>query len=134
MHEVTTQELMVFVVLGFSAGIFTTFYLARLFEVIHMWRLLQEVILHLLLMCVKILEDVEFLRTLKRKHMHEANFTEEQIEEFEAVDERSLTNWKDSVILAVVSRAPKHFRSMLPFGTWEEAVRFMEVSLKDLRN
>jgi H+/Cl- antiporter ClcA len=39
MYEVTMQELSVFVVLGFMAGVFASFYLTRFFEVVHMWRL-----------------------------------------------------------------------------------------------
>ena len=130
MHEVTTQELMVFVVLGFGAGIFSSIFLARFFEVIHTWRLVQETVAYLLLMCSKIVEDVAFLGELKRKHMHEADFTPQQIREFEEVDQRTLTNWKDSVILSIVKRAPPHFRSMLPFKDWNEAMQFMKTALR----
>ena len=66
MYELSTQELMVFVVLGFAAGIFTSFYLTRLFEVVHMWRLFQDVLARLLMMCAKIVEDVAFLGEVKK--------------------------------------------------------------------
>ena len=91
MYEVTTQELMVFVVLGFTAGVLTSFYLTRLFEVVHMWRLLREIIAHLLLMCLGIIEDVEFLKELKKKQMYESGFTSDQVRKFQEVDERTLT-------------------------------------------
>ena len=130
MYELTTQELMVFVVLGFSAGIFASIFLARFLEVIHTWRLVQETLLYLLMMLAKIEEDIAFLGELKRKQMHEVDFTPEQIRKFEEVDQRTLTNWKDSVILSIVKRAPPHFRSMLPFRTWNDAMRFMNNSLK----
>jgi len=130
MYEVTTQELMVFVVLGFCAGIFVSIFLARFFEVIHTWRLVQETLVHLIMMCAKIVEDVAFLGELKRKHMQEVNFTREQIRNFQEVDERTLTNWKDSVILSIVKRAPPHFRSMLPFKNWNEAIRFMNDAVR----
>ena len=65
MYEVTTQELMVFVVLGFCSGIFASIWLARFFEVIHTWRLVQETLVYLLMMCAKIVEDVAFLQELK---------------------------------------------------------------------
>jgi len=132
MYEVTTQELMVFVVLGFAAGVFTSFYLTRLFEVVHMWRLLREVIAHLLLMCVGIIEDVEFLKELKRKQMREADFTREQIRKFEEVDERTLTKWKDAVILSLVTKVPRNFRSMMPFNNWHEAMAFLRTELRAL--
>ena len=81
-------------------------------------------------MCVTIIEDVEFLKELKRKQMHKADFTKEQIRQFEEVDERTLSNWKDSVIVSVISKAPPRFRSLMPFNNWPEAVKFLEASLK----
>ena len=131
MYEVTMQELMVFVVLGFCSGIFISIWLSRLLEVIHAWRVVQETIVYLLMMCAKIVEDVAFLGEVKRKHMQEANFSREQIRQFEEVDQRTLTNWKDSVILSIVKRAPPHFRSLVPFKDWNDAMRFMNESLKD---
>ncbi len=130
MHEVTNGELMVFVVLGFGAGIFTSVYLSRIFEVVHMWRLVQEVVAHCLLMCVKIIEDISFLAELKRKQMKESDFTDDQIQSFEKVDERTLTNWKNSVILSLIAGVPKQFRSLMPFTNWKEAIRFLEESKK----
>ena len=132
MYEITIQELMVFVVLGFSAGVFASFYLTRRLEVVHMWRLLREVIAHLLLMCVGIIEDVEFLKELKKKQMKESGFTPEQMRKFQEVDDRTLTNWKDTVILAMVTKIPRPFRSMMPFTTWSEAMYFLRQELKDL--
>ena len=108
MYEVSMQELSVFVVLGFTAGVFTSFYLTRLFEVVHMWRLLREVIAHLLLMCLGIIEDIEFLKELKKKQMHE------------------------SVILSLVTKVPRNFRSMMPFNNWHEAMAFLRTELRAL--
>jgi hypothetical protein len=130
MYEVTTRELMVFVVLGFAGGVFASVYLSKLFEVVHLWRFCQEVTAHCLLMCVKIIEDVAFLSEVKRKHMQKADFTPEQIRQFEEVDERTLTNWKDSVILSLVSAAPARFRTLMPFTNWKEAIKFLEGSKK----
>ena len=116
MYEVTMQELMVFVVLGFCSGIFASIWLARLFEVIHTWRIVQETLVYLLMMCHKIVEDVAFLTEVKRMHMEKADFSDEQIREFKEVDERTLTNWKDSVILSIVKRAtPSFFGPCFPF-------------------
>ena len=131
MYEVTTQELMVFVVLGFTCGIFSSFFLARFFEVVHTWRMVQETVVYLLLMCVKISEDVAFLGELKKKQMVDAEFTAAQIRKFQEVDDHTLTNWKDSVILSLIKKAPPHFRGMLPFKSWDEAIRFMNQSLRE---
>jgi len=125
MYELTTQELMIFVVLGFCSGMFATYYLARLFEIIHMWRLLREVIAHLLWMCFTMVESIEFLTTLKVKAMHEADFTDKQVADFQEVWDENLTNWKDSAILGIVSKAPPHFRNMMPFDDWKGAMKFL---------
>jgi|TARA_Y100000296_G_scaffold27854_1_gene32543 hypothetical protein len=130
MYEVTTGELMVFVVLGFGAGIFASVYLSKIFEVVHMWRLVQEVVAHCLLMCVKIIEDISFLTELKRKHMKKSDLTDDQIHSFEEVDQRTLTNWKNSVILSLIDGAPKRFRTLMPFTNWKEAIKFLEESKK----
>ena len=82
-------------------------------------------------MCSRIVEDVAFLEELKRKHMEESKFTPEQIRQFEEVDSQSLTNWKDSVILSMVKRSPPHFRGMLPFTNWKEAMHFMNAAFKN---
>lgn len=132
MYEVTMEEISVFVVLGFMAGVFTSFYLTRFFEVVHMWRLLREVIAHLLLMCLGIVEDVAFLQELKKKQMKESDFTREQIRKFEEVDERTLTKWKDAVILSLVTKVPRPFRSMMPFNNWHEAMVFLNKELRAL--
>jgi len=130
MYEVGTHELMVFVVLGFALGVFTSFYLTRLMEVLHMWRMFRDVLTHLLLMCVTIMEDVAFLKEVKRKQMVDAKFTPAQITSFEEFDEHSLTNWKESVILSLVTKAPRAFKTMMPFTTWPEAVGFLNKELK----
>ena len=125
MYEVSTQELMTFVVLGFVAGVFTSFYLTRLLEVVHMWRLFSHVLSHIILMCVGVVEDIAFLKTLKKKQMTESGFTNKQIKEFEEVDDRVLTNWKNSVIISLVDRAPRPFRTMMPFNNWAEASDYL---------
>ena len=121
---------MIFVVLGFCGGVFTTYYLARLFEIVHLWRLVERTTIHLLLMCMKIVEDVAFLEEVKRQHMQSAEFTPKQIRQFQEVDERTLTSWKDSVILSLVAKTPPNFRSMMPFKTWREAMEFVNENIK----
>ena len=117
--------------LGFCCGIFASVFLARFFEVVHTWRMVKETVVWLLYMCSKLIEDVAFLQQVKKDHMRRAEFTSEQIRDFEKVDDQYLTNWKNSVILSLVKRAPPHFRSLLPFTNWREAMRFMEEELKN---
>lgn len=131
MYELTMEELIMFVAMGFCCGIFASVFLARFIEVVHTWRMVKETVIWLLHMCSKLVEDVAFLEEVKRTHMRQAEFTQEQIQEFEKVDKRYLTNWKDSVILALVKRAPPHFKSLLPFTNWNEAMSYMNEELRD---
>lgn len=131
MYELTMEELIMFVAMGFCCGIFASVFLARFIEVVHTWRMVKETVIWLLHMCSKLVEDVAFLEEVKRTHMRQAEFTQEQIQEFEKVDKRYLTNWKDSVILALVKRAPPHFKSLLPFTDWNEAMSYMNKELRD---
>jgi|TARA_R110000803_G_scaffold184875_2_gene247192 hypothetical protein len=130
MDEIAIYEHTVFAVLGFTVGLFTSIFLSRLLGVIHAWRLVEDTVAHLLWMCAKIEEEVSFLQELKDKHMRESDFTPEQIRKFNEIDHRTLTNWKESVILSIVKRAPRHFQSMLPFTSWDEAIQFMNNTLK----
>tara|TARA_R110000824_G_scaffold102019_2_gene242139 strand:+ start:755 stop:1153 length:399 start_codon:yes stop_codon:yes gene_type:complete len=130
MYEVTTQELMIFVVLGFSLGVFVSFYLTRLLEVIHTWYIVEETVAQLLLMLAKIAEDVHFLHELKKTYLVHSHTSLEQIRAFEKVDKAALTNWKESVILTMVSGAPRRFRSLIPFTNWEEAMGHLTTVLK----
>ena len=120
-------------VLGFVGGVFTSFYLTRIMEVVHMHRIFRDVVAHSLLMCVGIIEDLAFLKELKRKQMVEGEFTREQIAKFEEVDDQTLTRWKDAVILSLISKAPRPFRTMIPSNNWNEAIAFMERELANLR-
>jgi len=126
MYEITHETLTVFILLGFMAGVFGTVFLTRIFEVVHMWRLFRNVLTHLLMMCISIIEQVSFLNQLKAKAMSDADFSPKQIREFETVWEQTLSTWQDSVILSIVNRAPEKFRSMIPFKNWKEAVKFVD--------
>ena len=85
MYEVTMQDLTVFIALGFCCGLFASIFVARFLEVVHTWRMVQDTITHLLWMCSKIVEDVAFLQEVKRSHMRKAEFTTEQIRQFDQV-------------------------------------------------
>ena len=131
MYEMSHEVLTIFVLMGFMAGVFATVFITRIIEVVHMWRMFQGVLTHMLIMCVSIVEEVSFLNQLKTKAMSEADFSSKQIKDFEEVWDKTLTNWQDSAILSIINRAPQRFRGMIPFSNWKEAVRFLEKALKE---
>lgn len=116
-------------VLGFACGIFASVFISRFLEVVHLWRMVRETLIHLIWMLTKLTEDIEFLRQVKYKQMKESGFSPEQMRKFQEVDDQFLTNWKDSVIVSIVSRAPRNFRTMMPFSNWKEAVSFLRDAL-----
>ena len=130
MLELTTYDLTVIASLAFFAGAFASIFVARFLEVVHTWRVVQETIVSVVWMLSKMIEDIYFLQELKRKQMRDAGLTDEQIRSFEEIDDRFLTNWRDSAIVSIVKRAPRHFKSMLPFHDWDSAMRFLNDSLK----
>ncbi len=130
MLELTTYDLTVIASLAFLAGVFASIFIARFLEVVHAWRVVQETIVSVVWMLSKMIEDIYFLQELKRKQMRDAGLTDEQIRSFQEIDDRFLTNWKNSAIVSIVKRAPRHFKSMLPFHDWDSAMRFLNDSLK----
>ena len=130
MLELTTDDLTAIAAMAFFAGVFASMFLSRFLEIVHTWRIVQEAVVSVVWMLVKMVEDLSFLQELKSKSMYDAGFTEEQIRQFQKVDDQFLTNWKDSVIVSLVKRAPRHFKSMLPFHDWDSAMRFLNNSLK----
>ena len=130
MLELTTDDLTAIAAMAFFAGVFASMFLSRLLEIIHTWRIVQEAVISVVWMLTKMVEDLSFLQELKSKQMRDAGFTEEQIRQFQKVDDQFLTNWKDTVIVSLVKRAPRHFKSMLPFHDWNSAMRFLNNSLK----
>ena len=130
MLELTTNDLTAFCVMAFFAGVFASIFLSRFFEIIHTWRIVQDTVVSIVWMLTKMVEDISFLQELKFKQMHDAGFTEKQIRQFQKVDDQFLTNWKDNAIISIVKRAPRHFKSMLPFHVWNSAMRFLNNALK----
>ena len=130
MLELTTNDLTAFCVMAFFAGVFASMFLSRFLEIVHAWRIVQESVISIIWMLTKMVEDISFLQELKLKQMRESGFTTEQIRQFQKVDDLFLTNWKDNAIISIVKRAPRHFKSMLPFHDWNSAMRFLNNTLK----
>lgn len=130
MIELTTNDLTAFCVMAFFAGAFASMFLSRFFEIVHTWRIVQASVVSIIWMLTKMVEDISFLQELKLKQMRESGFTTEQIRQFQKVDDKFLTNWKDNAIISIVNRSPRHFKSMLPFHDWDSAARFLNNTLK----
>ena len=130
MLELTTDDLTAIAAMAFFAGVFASMFLSRFLEIVHTWRIVQDTVVSIVWMLTKMVEDISFLQELKSKQMRDAGFTEKQIRQFQKVDDQFLTNWKDTVIVSLVKRAPRHFKSMLPFHDWNSAMRFLNNSLK----
>jgi hypothetical protein len=115
-----------FLIGGYLVGTLSTVLFTRFFELVHMWKMVNNVVYQLLLMCVLIVESISFINELKIKTMRLAGLSNEQIETFQLVWDEQLTNWKDTVIMVLVNAAPSRFRQMLEFSNWNEAIKYLE--------
>jgi len=114
-------------------GVFSCRTVTRLFEVSHAAKIAQDTIYNCLLMSAKIHEDVEFVREVKYKYLKKAGFEPEKIKSFVEVDDRTMDNWKESVIRNIIISSPPHFSFMVKFGNWGEALKQLQ-EMHDDRN
>ena len=77
-------------------------------------------------MCVKIHEDVEFIREVKYKHLRNGDFEPEKVKDFIRVDDEIMANWKESVVRNIVVGAPPSFSFMIKFSSWKEAIQQLQ--------
>ena len=75
---------------------------------------------------VGISEDMAFMRQLKYMTMLKAGATEDSMSTIKSIDEHTLKNWQDSVIKKIIQAYPNSYRDQVTYGTWEEALRYLD--------
>ena len=107
-------------------GVFSCRFAAQFFEICHAWRLVEKVIYRCLLMCSKIHEDAEFLREIKYNHLRKTDFDKKRLREFMEVDDKFMSNWKESIIQTILINTPLSFSFATKFTNWREAMRQLD--------
>ena len=75
---------------------------------------------------VGISEDMAFMRQLKYMTMLKAGATEDSMTTIKAIDEHTLKNWQDSVIKKIIQAYPNSYKDQVTYGTWEEALQYLD--------
>lgn len=82
---------------------------------------------------VGVTEDIAFMRQLKYITMMKAGATEESLATIKAIDEHTLKNWQESVIKKIIQNYPNSYRDQVAYGTWEEALSYLDTLPKEKR-
>lgn len=74
-----------------------------------------------------------FMRQLKYMTMLKTGATEDSMSTIKAIDEHTLKNWQDSVIKKIIQAYPNSYRDQVTYGTWKEALQYLDKLNKEKR-
>jgi hypothetical protein len=114
----------------FFAGAVCFQILAKLFGYVQLITFTSETGLHMLRLCANILHDVSFMQTLKYQQLRESGVEETQIRLVKDIDEETISNWKESVILKFKQTLPRGVRAVFTFKDWNGAMQMLNQHLK----
>jgi hypothetical protein len=86
----------------------------------------QELIVSCLSLLVKLHEDAAFIQQLKYKILEESDIPETKVKLIKETDERSLRNWRISVITHFSMAFPRSFRGLVKFSNWKQAMAYLQ--------
>tara|TARA_R100000008_G_scaffold76199_2_gene55927 strand:+ start:92 stop:451 length:360 start_codon:yes stop_codon:yes gene_type:complete len=86
----------------------------------------QELVVSCLSLLVKLHEDAAFLQQLKYKALKDSNISEDKMRLIKEADERSLRNWRISVITHFLMAFPRSFRGLIKFSNWKQAMAYLQ--------
>jgi len=112
-------------------GVFSCKFATQFFEVSHAAHVVEKTIYRCLLMCAKINEDVAFVREIKYNHLRKADFDKKRIKEFMGVDDKTINNWKESVVQNILTNTPRSFSFVTKFTNWKEAMKQLDEMHKE---
>ena len=82
---------------------------------------------------VGVTEDMAFMRELKYVTLVKSGANEESLAMIKAIDDQTLKNWQESVIKKIIQTYPNSYRDQVAYGTWEEALRYLDTLPKKKR-
>tara|TARA_Y100000593_G_scaffold55305_1_gene103536 strand:- start:2327 stop:2686 length:360 start_codon:yes stop_codon:yes gene_type:complete len=86
----------------------------------------QELIVSCLSLLAKLHEDAAFIQQLKHKMLHDSDISEDKMKLIKEADERSLRNWRISVISHFLMTFPRSFRGLVKFSNWRQAMAYLQ--------
>ena len=112
--------------LWFFAGVLGFQVLSTVFGYSQLAVFAQEFIVSCLSLLVKLHEDVAFIQQLKHNILEDSDIPKEKIKLIQDTDERSLRNWRTSVITHFLTAFPGTFRGLIKFNTWKQALAYLQ--------
>ena len=82
---------------------------------------------------VGVTEDMAFMRELKYVTLIKSGASEESLAMVKAIDDQTLKNWQESVIKKIIQTYPNSYRDQVAYGTWQEALRYLDTLSKKKR-
>jgi hypothetical protein len=84
------------------------------------------------LICLILIEyDVQFALESKRLILKEKGISDEEIEHYSMVHNRTYKLWKEKVIITLINNYPSMYRkNHLPFSNWDEAAQYIDGIIK----
>ncbi len=116
--------------LWFFGGAISFQLLSKLFRYGQLVHFTSEVGLYILNLCALIEYDVAYMRALKYKQLLESGVKEEELTLIKSIDERTIENWKNSVVLKFRQTLPRSVRGVFGFKDWQGAMKLLDQHLK----
>lgn len=113
------------VIAGYVAGVFTAVVLTRGLEYVHLFRLMELVIMSTLLMTSSVLESANQMFKLRKDAMAEAGVKKSELDRYQAMWDNEVTLWKEITIIRILRVLPYRLAKHISFRSWEEAMDFI---------
>jgi len=114
----------------FFAGALCFQLLGKLFGYVQLVGFTTETGLYVLRLCVTILHDISFIQTLKYEQLRKSGVEEKEIQLIKDIDEETIDNWKNSVILKFKQSLPAGVRGSFSFNDWSGAMKLLNRHMK----
>lgn len=117
--------------LWFLAGVMFNKAFSSIIEFGILGRAVEKVTNDLLLVLVLAEQDIQFVLESKRLILKEKGMSDNDIEHYVMIHERSFRMWREKVIVTLVNNYPEAYKEKyLPFSNWNGAVKHINEMFK----
>lgn len=114
----------------FFAGVISFKLISKLLEYKQLLAFTAETGLKVLMLSANILHDIEFMQVLKYEQMRKTGVSEEELQLVKDIDQKILSNWKDSVIFKFKNTLPRSVSVAFTFHNWDTAMKTLDRYIK----
>jgi len=109
--------------LWFFAGAMSYRFAATMINYSHAGAFIQELNKYALLLIGLLSEDIHFIRQRKYLMLEDTDTSRSEVNFIREMDDKVFDAWKLSVISRFFSVYPKHLHKLVPFQTWDGAMK-----------